>query len=149
MGASAARQVAACPEQGETTRFFFFLCRWRVCVRVPTGDGIDNAEHNGKVIEQYLTKQPRWSSDVIKALHQGVLLLGAGSRSFLLFFFFSFFNSIHSGNRLWQSGLIPLEHIWIQFHPCIDAFTTLWIKRNKSATRSRVAVNKSLLISPI
>lgn len=67
-----------------------FLCRWRAWMRVPTGDCIDNAEHNGKVIEQYLTKQPRWSSDVIKALHQGVLLLGAGSRSFLLFFF-SFF----------------------------------------------------------
>lgn len=94
MGPSAARRVAACPE-GERTRF---LCPWRVCMRVPTGDCIDNAEHNGKVIEQYLTKQPRWSSDVIKALHQGVLLLGAGSRSFLLFFFF--FYSIHSGNRL-------------------------------------------------
>lgn len=41
---------------------------------------------NHKVIEQYLTKQPRWSSDVIKALHQEALLLGALSRSFLLFF---------------------------------------------------------------
>ncbi len=40
---------------------------------------------NHKVIEQYLTKQPRWSSDVIKAPHQEALLLGAVSRSCLLF----------------------------------------------------------------
>lgn len=40
---------------------------------------------NHKVIEQYRTKQPRWSSDVIKALHQVALLLGALSRSFPLF----------------------------------------------------------------
>lgn len=70
--------------------FFFFpvcvcLC---VCVHVEGFFCMDNAEHNAELGEQYLTKQPRWSSDVIKALHQGVLLLGAGSRSFLLLFFF-------------------------------------------------------------
>lgn len=38
-----------------------------------------------KVSEQYLTKQPRWSSDVIKACHQEILLLCATNTSFPLF----------------------------------------------------------------
>ena len=45
------------------------------------GEGIDNLLLNAKSqgCEQYLAKQPRWSSDVIKALDQEALLLGTGA----------------------------------------------------------------------
>lgn len=76
---AAAGRRAACAEQRQ---WVLSVC---LCAR-RAAFCIDHAVHNAEVSEQYLTKQPRWSSDVIKALHQGVLLLGAGSRSFLLLF---------------------------------------------------------------
>lgn len=49
---------------------------------------ISSSMLNHKVSKQYLTKQPRWSSDVIKAHHQEVLLLCTMTASFLLFFIY-------------------------------------------------------------
>lgn len=63
-----------------------------------------NSMLNQKVIEQYLTEQPRWSSDVIKALHQEALLLGAVSRLFPLF-------SYASGNRPHRSDFKSFQRI--------------------------------------
>lgn len=133
----------------ERERVFFFLCRQRVCMSESL---LEIALIMRSTMVRLLSSTSQSNLDGALTLSKRSIkesccwVPGADhSSSFFLFFF----NSIHSGNRLWQSALIPLEHIWIQFHPCIDAFTTLWIKSNKSITRVRVAVNKSLIISPI
>lgn len=115
----------------------YYWCVWKW---VATGDCIDNIQHNAKVIEQYLTKQPRWSSDVIKALHQEVLLLGAVSRSFLPF-------SIHFRKQaltVWFNTIKTYINWISSLYRCI--FHSL-NKSNKSITHITVAVNKSLLIN--
>lgn len=105
---------------------------------------------NHKVIEQYLTKQPRWSSDVIKALHQEALLLGAVSRSFLLF-------SIHFREQAsavwfhiiqtcinWISALSNATQFRCIFHSLILYYNKLQPHRSKAST---VVINKCLLIN--